>query len=76
MALLGLQCVIVVFPDHTHLLVLLLVKLYTNRLENLVQLSNAESHAVEMKPFHGIDNAIAKRGFGQMCQKKWICIFP
>ena len=25
----GLQCVIVLFPDHAHLLVLLLVKLYT-----------------------------------------------
>ena len=28
MPLFGLQCVIVVFPDHTHLLLFLLVKLY------------------------------------------------
>ena len=31
MPLFGLQCVIVVFPDHTHLLLLLLVKLYTRQ---------------------------------------------
>ena len=31
MFLVGLQCVIVVFPDHTYLLLLLLVKLYTRK---------------------------------------------
>ena len=31
MPLLGIQCVIVVFPDHTHLLLLILVKLYTRQ---------------------------------------------
>ena len=31
MPLFGLQCVIVVFPDHTQLLLLLLVKLYTRQ---------------------------------------------
>ena len=62
MPLFGLQCVIVVFPDHSHLLLLLLVKLYTRQTEwkNLVQLFNAESHAIGIKPVHGIDDAIAK----------------
>ena len=31
MPLFGLQCVIVAFPDHTHLLLLLLGKLYTRK---------------------------------------------
>ena len=31
-----------------------------NRLQNLVQLFNAESHAIGIKPAHGIEYAIAK----------------
>ena len=31
-----------------------------NRLENLVHLFYAESHAIGIKPAHGIDDAIAK----------------
>ena len=46
-----------------------------NRLENRVQLFNAESHAIAVKPVHGIDDAIAKFVFDK-CVKKWICIFP
>ena len=46
-----------------------------NRLENLVQLFNAESHAIGIKQVHGIDDAIAKFVFDN-CVKKWICIFP
>ena len=34
-----------------------------NRLENLVQLFNAESHAIGIKSVHGIDDAIAKLVF-------------
>ena len=60
--LFGLQCVIVVFPDHTHLLLIALGQTLhqANRLENLEQLFNAESHAIGIKPAHGIDDAIAK----------------
>ena len=47
-----------------------------NRLENLVQLFNAESHAIGIKPVHGIDDAIAKFVFDKCVEKKWICIFP
>ena len=48
---------------------MLLVKLYTNRLANLVQLFNAESHAVETKPVHEIYNAIAKFVFDKCVEK-------
>ena len=60
-----------VFPDHTHLLLLLLVKLLhqANRLENLVQLFNAESHAIGIKPVHLIDDAIAKFVFDKCVEK-------
>ena len=66
MPLFGLQCVIVVFPDQSHLLLLLLVKLYT---ENLVQLFNAESHAIGIKSVHGIDDVIAKFVFDKYVKK-------
>ena len=56
----GLQCVIVVFPDHTHFFVFDQALHQVTRLENLVQLFNAESHAIGIKPVHGIDKAIAK----------------
>ena len=46
-----------------------------NKFENLVQLFNAESHAIGIKPVHGIDYAIAKYVFDN-CVKKWIIIFP
>ena len=66
--LFGLQCMVEVFPDHTHLLLLLLVKLYTR--QNLLQLFNAESHANGIKPVHGIDDAIAKFVLDKRVEKK------
>ena len=62
--LFGQQCVIGVFPDHTHVF-LFFIKLYTRQPDwkNLVQLFNAESHAIGIKPVHGIDDAIAKYVF-------------
>ena len=62
----SLQCVIVVFPDHTHVC-LFLIKLY---LENLVQPFNAESNTIVIKPVRGIDDAIAKCVYLQICKKK------
>ena len=47
-----------------------------NRLENLVQLFNAESHTIGIKSVHGIDGVIAKFVFDKCVEKKWICIFP
>ena len=41
-----------------------------NILENLVQLLNAESHTIGIKPAHGIDDAIAKFVLYQMCRNK------
>ena len=65
-ALFGLQCVIVVFPDHTtHFLLLLLAKLYTGETDWKTWF-NAESHAIGIKPVHGIDDAIAKLVFEKM----------
>ena len=43
------------------------------RLDNLVQLFNAEGHAIGIKPVPGIDNAIAKYVLTNL-SKKWICI--
>ena len=40
-----------------------------SRLENLVQLFNAESHANWIKPVHGIDDAIAKFVFEKCVEK-------
>ena len=78
-----MQCVIVVFPYHTHFSLTFVAfgqALHqANKLENLVQLFNAESHATVIKPVikpvHGIDDANAKFVFDK-CVKKWICIFP
>ena len=41
-----------------------------NRLETLVQLFNAESHAIGIKPVHGIDDAITKNSFLTNVSKK------
>ena len=71
MPLFGLQCVIVYFLV---ILTYLFVFDQATRLENLVQLFNAESHANEVKPVHGIDDAIAKYVFDKVVEKKWICI--
>ena len=59
----GLQCVIVVFPYHTHFFVFYQTLHQATRLENLVQLFNAESHAIGIQPVHGIGDAIAKYAF-------------
>ena len=40
-----------------------------NRLENLVQLFNAESHAIGIKPVHGICDAIAKYAFDKIVKE-------
>ena len=70
---------IVVFPDHTHLLLLLLVSQalhQANRLEILVQLFNAESHAIGIKPVHGIGDAFAKFFFDKCVEKNEYVYFP
>ena len=54
----GLQCVIVVFPDHTHFFVFDQPLHQTTRLENLVQLFNAESRTIGIKPERRIDDVI------------------
>ena len=59
----GLQCVIVVFPDHTHFFVFDQALHQTTRLENHVQLFNAESRAIGIKPERHFDDAIAKYVF-------------
>ena len=46
-----------------------------NRLENLVQLFNAESHSIGIKPIRGIDDAIAKFVFDK-CVKNGYVYFP
>ena len=75
--LFGLQCVIVVFPDHTHLLVAFGQALHqANRLESLVQLFNAESHAIGIKPVHGIDDAIAQFVLDKCVEKNGYVYFP
>ena len=73
-ALFGLQCVNVVFPDHTtHFLLLLLAKLYTRQTDWKTWF-NAESHAIGIKPVHGIDDAISKFVLTNV-SKKWIYIY-
>ena len=73
-ALFGMQCVIVVFPDHTtHFLLLLLAKLYTRQTDWKTWF-NAESHAIGIKPVHGIDDAIAKFVFDKSVEKMDIYI--
>ena len=56
----GLQCVIVVFPDHTHFFVF---DQALHQALNLAKLFNAEIHAIGIKPVHGIDDAIARYVF-------------
>ena len=70
MPLFCLQCVIVVSPDHTYLLFCFGQTLHqAKRLENLVQLFNAESHAIGIKPVHEIGDAIAKYVFDKCVEK-------
>ena len=40
-----------------------------NKLENLVQLFNAESHAIVIKPVHGIDDVSARFVFDKCVEK-------
>ena len=47
-----------------------------NRLENLVQLFNAESHAIGIQPVHGIYDAIAKFVFDKCVEKNGYVYFP
>ena len=47
-----------------------------NRLNNLVQLFNAESHAIGIKSVHEIDDAIAKFVFDKCVEKNWYVYFP
>ena len=47
-----------------------------NRLENLVQLFNAEIHAIGIKPVHGINDAIAKFVFDKCFEKNGCVYFP
>ena len=45
-------------------------------MENLVQLFNAESHAIGIKPAHGIDDAVVQFVFDKCVGKKidmYIC---
>ena len=73
-ALFGLQCVIVVFPDHTtHFRLLLLAKLYTRQTDWKTWF-NAKSHVIGIKPVHGIDDAIAKFVFDKCVEKMDIYI--
>ena len=65
----GLQCVIVVFPDHTHFFVFDQALHQATRLENRVQLFNAESRAIGIKPVHGIGDAIAKYVFDKFVKR-------
>ena len=63
-------------PDHTtHFLLLLLAKLYTRQTDWKTWF-NAESHAIGIKPVHGIDDAIAKFVFDKCVAKMDIYIFP
>ena len=47
-----------------------------NRLENLVQLFNVESHAIGIKPVHGIDDTIAKFVCDKCVEKNGYVYFP
>ena len=76
MPLFGLQCVIVVFPDHAHLCCFGQALHQANRLETLVQLFNVESHAIGIKLVHGVDDAIAKFVFDKCVEKNGYVYFP
>ena len=47
-----------------------------NRLENLVQLFNAEGHAIGIKPVHEIDDVIAKFVFDKCVERNGYVYFP
>ena len=47
-----------------------------NRLENMVQLFKAESHAIGIKPVHEIDDAIAKFVLDNVSKKNGYIYFP
>ena len=65
----ALQWVIVVFPDHTHFYFVFYQALHqATRLENLVQLF--KSHAIGIKPVHGINDVIAKYVFDKFVKIK------
>ena len=48
----------------------------TTRLINLVQLFNAESNTIGIKPVHGIDDAIAKYVFDKFVEKNGYVYCP
>ena len=73
MPLFGLQRVIVYFLV---ILTYFFVFDQATRLENLVQLFNAESHANGIKPVHGIDDAIAKYVFDKFVEKNRYAYVP
>ena len=64
-----------VFPDHAHFYVFGQNLHQAIRLEILVQLFYAESHAFGIKPVHGIDDVIIKYVF-DIFVKKRICLCP
>ena len=77
MPLLGLQCVIVIFPDHTHLLLLLLIKLYTRQtdwktgyscsMQKVTLLEYSQSMELLMR--------LKKSFLTNVSKKKWISIY-
>ena len=69
---------IVVFPDHTHVFFCVFDQALhqTTRLENLVQLFIVESHAIGIKPVHGIDDAIAKYVFDKIVDRNGYVYLP
>ena len=73
MPLFGLQRVIVYFLV---ILTYFFVFNQATRLENLVQLFNAESHANGIKSVHGIDDAIAKYVFDKVVEKNRYVYVP
>ena len=71
MPLFGLQCDCGISESYSLTFVAFGQALHqANRLENLVQLFNAENHAIGIKPVHGIDDAIAKFVFDKCVEKK------
>ena len=78
MPLFGLQCVIVVFPDHTHLILLFLIKLYTRQTDwkTWCSCSMQKVMLLEIKPVLGIDDVIAKFVFDKCVEKNGYVYFP
>ena len=48
----------------------------TTKLENLMQLFIVESHAIGIKPVHGIDEAIAKYVFDKIVDRNGYVYLP